>query len=385
MNAHTRDIAPSLDNPKSYDPVHLKIAIESFQKSRFGYFPSFMYDASDKKDQYIGGGESWENFIGSTQKYTFPKLGRFLLSNKSGDIVSAILSDTNQRLSGTPWHFDSLAPGTEFHKQDYQLITALVNAIDGRDEELSGLTIEEINKSFLRRSVKFANTNLDLKTDKIIESNRDIFSESLGDLHQEILKGKNYRSVILWTGGTIGNVGYKADDQGFPEEQIIQSLQLQVDYNASECYIVVMHNAHAHPDVLESFSEASHSEFALSSMRGIEKRLPTEGFDADNFSYSNRFNEKTDMVEHLAVSKVDQQPFIGNAGFRLKAGEVACTIGHSAQITNARMGNISTRGGFTRVASFPKENDPKTIATVLKATDPLMSALKDKRPYRIAA
>jgi|GEM_PF-3568970 len=384
MNAHSKIIEPNLENPESFDPVHLKVAIESFQKSRFGYFPSFMYDDSDKNTGYIGGGEAWENFIGSTKEYTFPKLGRFLLSNKSGDIVGAILSDTNQRLNGLPWHFDSLAPGTEFNRQDYQLITALSNALDSRGEELSGLTIEEINNSFLNRSVSFAESNLDMDG-KIIKSNRDIFTHSLGELHTGKLEQNGYRSVVLWTGGTIGNVGYKADDTGFPEEQIIQSLQLQVDYNAAECYIVVMHNAHAHPDVLNSFSEASHAKFALSSMRGIEKRLPTENFDADNFAYQSRFNEATDMVEHLAVSTVEQKPFIGNAGFRLKAGEIACTIGHSAQITNARMGNISTRGGFTRVASFPKENDPKTIATVLKATDPLMNALRTNRPYRIAA
>ncbi len=381
MNAHVR---PSIDNPESYDEMHLRIAIESFQKSRFGYLPSFMYDASNPETGYIGGGESWENFIGSTTKYVFPKLGRFLLSNKSGDIVSSILSDTNHRHAGMPWHFVSLAPGTEFHKQDYQLVTALINAVDSRGEQLNGLTVEEINQSFEERSVKFASDNLELPQ-KPLRSSRNIFSNSLGDFHSSKLPKENYRSVVLWTGGTIGNVGYKLDEQGFPEEQIIKSLQLQVDHNAAECYIVVMHNAHAHPDVLESFSEAAHSDFALSSMRGIQEHLPTEKFDHNNFSYKNRFNNKTDMVEHLAVSKVKQSPFIGNAGFRLNEGDIACTIGHSAQITNARMGNISTRGGFTRVASFPKEDNPKTIATILKATDPLMEALRNRQQYRIAA
>jgi hypothetical protein len=380
MNMHVTQ--PTMDDPQSYDTTHLRVAVESFQGTCAGYLPSFMYDASSKDHNYVGGGQKWEAFISGTQKYKFPKANRFLLSNRGSDIVDAIVNDTNGRLQGHPWHITSLTPGTEYSRQDGAFITSLANVIDARGEELKHLTIDEGNVNFLRRSVNSASENLDIDKKSITQSSRDILRASLETTTPENIKKMPRRSVVVWSGGTVGNVGFKGNGEGFPEKQIIQSLHLQIDFTATECYVVVLHNACTEKDkALEMYSEELQAEFALASMHGIEHHLPTTDFNAKNFRYEAQFNEETEIVSHNAISTTDQQFFIGNAGFRLKKDQHACVIGHSAQISNDRMGNISTKGGFTRVASFTNPLNPITIATVLKATQPLLETLRKGQTY----
>lgn len=373
---------PHNENFDNMDQTHLKIAQESFQGTRFGYFPTFMYDPSDPDTGYVGGEDRWENFIGSTRTYEFPRHNRFLLSNRGSEISTVILSDTNHRLDNVPWHFFSLTPGSTFARQDYMFLATFKDAVEAAGSNLAYLTIAEGNDNFRRKSKEFAAENIALSHDQILESGHDIYNTSLGSINPQHVASTDRRSVVVWAGGTIGNVAYKSGEHDFPDDAVIESLHMQVDHTAKECYIVALHNSFTHKDVEECYSEPVHAEFAMASMHGIKKHLPTRDFDPKNFLYKPRYNPKTEVLEHVIFSKKNQTFFIGKAGFQLDKGEQACVIGHSAQISNDRMGNISAKGGFARVASFPTPHNPRTIATVLKATPDLMHALRSGHRFR---
>jgi len=376
-------MAKAID-PK-YDQEFLMVAVESFMQQRSGHFLTYAYGEPIPESDYVGGGKHWVNLSQETDVYKFPQGHRFLLSNKAGEISSAILDDTKSSLSGLPWHFISLTPGADFAGQDGLLVNGFHNAAQAHDEAVDILTIADGNRDFRQNATEYVKRN-HFQPSSIAESDHNIFTTSLGDIHPTEIKKIKRRSVVVWAGGTLGNVGLKDGEIGFPDEAYIDNLQKQVDHSAEECYIVVLHNAFNKEAVLKYYSSPNTAQFVLSPLYRIKDELPTENFDPSKFEYQNSYDEDLEVVIHKIISTEKQTPFIGRRGFALQKGDLATIAGYSGQITRDRMGAISSRAGFARVTSFGHRlngnPDAQVIATILKATPDLMSALRQGQKFR---
>lgn len=383
---------PKIVEEDAYDVQMMTVAQESFTKTgerrfhRQGHLLSFAYGESAPEEEYVGGGEHWVSLSKDKDVYKFPQGHRFLLSNKSGDIASAILEDTKSTLHGHSWHMISLTPGGDFAGQDALLVNGFQNAAEARGESVDIVTVADGNTDFTKNGLDFIGSNY-FQPNHVTESNHNIYTTSLGSIHEPKILGIKRRSVVIWSGGTVGNIGLKEGEHGFPDEAIIEGLHKQVDHSAEECYVVVLHNAFNDKAVLDYYNSTANDRFVLSSLRQIERELHTSDFDPQNFECARQYLEQEETVEHAIRSTKEQTFFIGDRGFKLQEGQLASIAGYSAQISRDRMGNISSRGGFARVTSFGHKlnGNPKAevIATILKATPQLMESLRHGQKFRM--
>ena len=363
------------------DSDFFRISRESFPNTnsgaqRFGYWPSFMYDRSRPEIGYIGGAERWVSFLESDDnQYTFTANDVEVFSNNADAMAEAILLDSE---SSAPMHFVGLASGSTFKRKELLVAQAFNTATPVIDQ----CHVLDISCDFAREPQKIVQCQL--PNVKFTGSAHDLYRHTLTDgighaaaLHGSVIPR---RTVAVYTGGTVGNIGLTAAEmkaRTFPTKKIADHLKLQIDHEAEESYLIISHNAQTDESVLSNYRGKSHEAFALNPLDRIKRELPTVNFEPSRFSYDCMFDRDLSAVAHMAISSEDQVFKIGNREVHIKAGEEAARIGHSFQITNARMGEILDLAGFIRIATY-YSSDQNTIVQVAKAKPSTMKALRRK-------
>jgi hypothetical protein len=380
MNAHMspQDEMQIISQAQNLESLQ-HVALGSLRGELLGHMAGVMYDDSCPEQAYVGGAQKWSDFVRKTKKYKFLENDEALLRDNGEEMAETVLTyrEGNHHL-----HFFSLAPGSKFADKDYHAFKAFNDAAQqmGHSVLYSGL---DINFDFAAEPMGI----IGRECTNVYASNRkhDMYTNTISDA----LKGTPFErnddrtSVVLYTGGTVGNIATKSGDVGFPHKGLVRHLQDQVDAGASESYLIVCHNAQTEEAVLENYSESCHSRFALSGLHQISFRLTTSRFNPDAFKYSRFFDPKTGLVGHQAVSKTKQSFKVAGESFSFEKGETVMRVGNSYQISNNRMGEVSNQAGFIRVASF-RSPDTHTIYQVLKASETLMQRLRGERGLKIA-
>lgn len=375
-----------VEQPKTADGLmgridrhFLKVAQDSFPNtltpaSRFGWLSGYMYDESIPALNYIGGADKWTKFISNTDTYKFRDNNREISKNNAHDVIESILQDS---ISSAPFLFTGIASGTEFSHQEIHYARALYQQTEGL---LKGLHVFDGNYDFASQSRDIVETELP----------GAYFSASVHDIYKSPItlglkncfnkeSAQPRRTLAVYSGGTIGNIGLtsKELEQGFPIKNIADHLRQQIDHDADESYLIVSHNAQNDPSVLENYSGEAHANFALSALHRIKRELQTRNFDPHNFRYEASYDPKLELVRHSAISTRDQVFSIGNKEVHLSKDQEACRVGHSFQITSARMGEILHAADLIRIATVASD-DGNTLHTVAKATRKLLQSQKRK-------
>lgn len=375
-------ITPEIDDLElsPLDRTFLRVARDSFPNTdkpatRHGYLSGYMYDEDQPAQSYIGGATKWMDHLAQSKKYKFPRNHQEILEHDSKKMVELILADS---VSESPMHFASIASGSAFKDQDMHLVREFEKSLGKNFRDCHGL---DINKDF-------ANDPQKILSD---EFPNIYFSSSQHDIYQvPITHGmlenisrnrtvKPRRTVAFYSGGTIGNMGLttKEMELGFPTKKIADHLKLQVDYEADESYLIVSHNAQNDQSVLKNYEGDVHARFAMHGLYRIQFELPTTNFNPKTFEYGVHYDPKRDVVIHSAISKRNQAFKIGTKEVVVQKGQEACRVGHSFQITNARMGNVLSEAGLIRIGFFMSD-DQHTVYQVVKASDKLMQELRKK-------
>lgn len=356
--------------------MFLQVAQKSFAGEYLGHLASYSYDESCPADNYVGGGQKWENFVNNTKKYHFVNNDRQLLTDYSVDMAREVVSYSDLK---NDFHFFGIAPGSEFQNKDRKVLDAF-NTV-AQDRQVVFWTGVDINPDFVEEPKKIIGKefpNIYLGGG----GTHDIFDEPVTKaISNKRVEANARTSIVLYSGATVGNIATTSKSRGFPEKKLISNLQMLVDYSADESYLIVCHNAQTSKSVLENYSEDVHSEFALNSLFRIKRELPTTDFDPTAFAYDNFYEHETGLVAHIARSTRNQKFMIGDRSFSFDKGQVACRIGNSYQISNSRMGEICNTTGFIRLKSYRSE-DGHTCYQLLKASDTLIEKLRRKYNYQ---
>ena len=381
MNAHPYP-QPDYKTPSPMDEstsIFKDIAQRSLNGELLGHMAGFMYDDSCPEQGYVGGAKKWSDFVKKTKKYKFLSNDEMLLKNNAEEMAAEVIG---YREGDHHLHFFSLAPGSKFADKDYYAVKAFNDQAQalGRSVHYTGL---DINLDFAAEPMAIIGRDFT----NIYAGNRmhDMYTETISEaiVGTPFEGNSNRTSVVLYTGGTVGNIATKRGESGFPHDGLVAHLQDQVDAGAAESYLIVCHNAQTNEGVLNNYSETCHSRFALSGLHQIKFRLPTKRFNPNAFKYGNFYEPKTGLVAHVATSKVKQSFTVAGKSFSFDKNETVMRVGNSYQISNNRMGEISNSAGFIRVASF-RSPDTDTIYQVLKASEGLMQKLRQKRGIQIA-